>query len=190
MLLAVVCKYNSNFPRISESALNSGTRLDDCQDQSSVRCLRLYYTVPISSMLNRVVCRSRGGQGSSSGIRWSLANQVLNNLGRPYPTSTTSRSPDTPLAPHPARCTVTCPLTPYLCTFRQPRRSEPARRLQAVPRLLPARLGQRNYSALSKASAVVMADRDVLPDTFKPVHYELLISHLNFAEWTYKGKVV
>lgn len=34
-----------------------------------------------------------------------------------------------------------------------------------------------------------MADRDILPDTFKPFHYDLVIKDLNFAAWTYNGSV-
>lgn len=34
-----------------------------------------------------------------------------------------------------------------------------------------------------------MADRDILPDNFKPHHYDLLIAHLDFKEWTFKGVV-
>lgn len=34
-----------------------------------------------------------------------------------------------------------------------------------------------------------MADRDILPDTFKPVHYDLAIKDLDFANWTYNGSV-
>lgn len=35
-----------------------------------------------------------------------------------------------------------------------------------------------------------MTDRDILPDFFKPNHYDLIITHLNFKNWTYHGKVV
>ncbi|KAL2270672.1 hypothetical protein VTJ83DRAFT_43 [Remersonia thermophila] len=34
-----------------------------------------------------------------------------------------------------------------------------------------------------------MTDRDILPDTFKPVHYDLVIKDLNFENWSYKGTV-
>ncbi|KAK0609929.1 peptidase family M1-domain-containing protein [Bombardia bombarda] len=34
-----------------------------------------------------------------------------------------------------------------------------------------------------------MADRDILPDSFKPAHYELVIKDLDFEKWAYKGTV-
>ncbi|KAK3299624.1 peptidase family M1-domain-containing protein [Chaetomium fimeti] len=34
-----------------------------------------------------------------------------------------------------------------------------------------------------------MTDRDILPDTFKPVHYDLVIKDLDFKSWSYKGSV-
>ncbi|GAB1318269.1 Peptidase family M1-domain-containing protein [Madurella fahalii] len=34
-----------------------------------------------------------------------------------------------------------------------------------------------------------MADRDILPDNFKPAHYELVITDLDFKGWSYKGTV-
>lgn len=34
-----------------------------------------------------------------------------------------------------------------------------------------------------------MADRDILPDSFKPRHYDLLIKDLDFNNWTYNGTV-
>ncbi|KAL2258866.1 hypothetical protein VTK26DRAFT_7650 [Humicola hyalothermophila] len=34
-----------------------------------------------------------------------------------------------------------------------------------------------------------MTDRDILPDNFKPVHYDLVIRDLDFKNWSYKGTV-
>lgn len=34
-----------------------------------------------------------------------------------------------------------------------------------------------------------MADRDILPSDFKPIHYDLAIKDLNFKDWSYKGTV-
>ncbi|KAH8885332.1 hypothetical protein GQ53DRAFT_365934 [Thozetella sp. PMI_491] len=34
-----------------------------------------------------------------------------------------------------------------------------------------------------------MADRDILPDNFKPVHYDLVLTDLDFDSWSYKGTV-
>ena len=34
-----------------------------------------------------------------------------------------------------------------------------------------------------------MTDRDILPDNFKPTHYDLEIRDLDFASWSYKGTV-
>ncbi|KAK4166965.1 peptidase family M1-domain-containing protein [Cladorrhinum sp. PSN259] len=34
-----------------------------------------------------------------------------------------------------------------------------------------------------------MTDRDILPDNFKPVHYDLVITDLDFKTWAYKGTV-
>jgi aminopeptidase N len=34
-----------------------------------------------------------------------------------------------------------------------------------------------------------MADRDILPDNFKPAHYDLVIKDLDFKTWTYNGTV-
>lgn len=35
----------------------------------------------------------------------------------------------------------------------------------------------------------MMADRDILPDTLKPSHYNLSLRELEFQDWTYKGTV-
>ena len=34
-----------------------------------------------------------------------------------------------------------------------------------------------------------MTDRDILPDNFKPVHYDLVIKDLDFENWSYQGTV-
>lgn len=34
-----------------------------------------------------------------------------------------------------------------------------------------------------------MADREILPDNFRPQHYDLVLTDLNFADWSYKGIV-
>ncbi len=34
-----------------------------------------------------------------------------------------------------------------------------------------------------------MAERDILPDHFKPVHYDLVLTDLDFDQWSYKGAV-
>lgn len=34
-----------------------------------------------------------------------------------------------------------------------------------------------------------MADRDILPDNVKPVHYSVSLRDLEFKTWTYKGTV-
>jgi hypothetical protein len=34
-----------------------------------------------------------------------------------------------------------------------------------------------------------MTDRDILPDTFKPAHYDLVIKDLDLKNWFYKGTV-
>jgi hypothetical protein len=34
-----------------------------------------------------------------------------------------------------------------------------------------------------------MTDRDILPDTFKPAHYDLVIKDLDLKNWSYKGTV-
>lgn len=45
-------------------------------------------------------------------------------------------------------------------------------------------------SRLTEIDLATMADRDILPDTFKPVHYDLAIKDLDFAKWTYNGSVM
>lgn len=42
---------------------------------------------------------------------------------------------------------------------------------------------------LRRAKTADMADRDILPDCFQPVHYMLLIKNLDFEHWTYDGEV-
>jgi hypothetical protein len=54
--------------------------------------------------------------------------------------------------------------------------------------------GHATTSAAGQASKqpqnpAKMTDREILPDYFKPVHYDLEISELDFANWTYKGRV-
>lgn len=39
------------------------------------------------------------------------------------------------------------------------------------------------------ARAADMSDRDILPDHFKPVHYDLVLKDLDFSNWTYTGTV-
>lgn len=34
-----------------------------------------------------------------------------------------------------------------------------------------------------------MADRDILPDNVKPVHYSLSIRDMDFKTWTYQGSL-
>lgn len=34
-----------------------------------------------------------------------------------------------------------------------------------------------------------MTDRDILPDYFKPSHYDLTVKDLDFNDWSYKGTV-
>jgi hypothetical protein len=34
-----------------------------------------------------------------------------------------------------------------------------------------------------------MTDRDILPDYFKPSHYDLAIGDLEFGSWSYEGTV-
>lgn len=40
-----------------------------------------------------------------------------------------------------------------------------------------------------KLNKCTMADRDILPDNFKPRHYDLVIKDLDFGNWSYKGTV-
>ncbi|KAK1783249.1 peptidase family M1-domain-containing protein [Copromyces sp. CBS 386.78] len=51
-------------------------------------------------------------------------------------------------------------------------------------------LGSRYCSAHARAKRREnMTDRDILPDNFKPTHYDLEIRGLDFASWSYKGTV-
>lgn len=51
-------------------------------------------------------------------------------------------------------------------------------------------LGSRYCSAHARAKRREnMTDRDILPDNFKPTHYDLEIRDLDFASWSYKGTV-
>ena len=64
---------------------------------------------------------------------------------------------------------------------------------RAWPAIFSAQL-LRNCShqaRLSRGSTskTAMADRDILPDDFKPSHYDLVIRDLDFKTWTYKGTV-
>jgi len=54
----------------------------------------------------------------------------------------------------------------------------------------------RSFSSTSRvscsaiiSSTSIMADRDILPATVKPSHYDLTISSMNFDEWSYRGEV-
>ncbi len=52
-----------------------------------------------------------------------------------------------------------------------------------------------SHEALQSRSATAsypanMADRDILPDYFKPAHYDLVIKDLDFKNWSYTGTVV
>ncbi|OTA99541.1 hypothetical protein M426DRAFT_325072 [Hypoxylon sp. CI-4A] len=55
--------------------------------------------------------------------------------------------------------------------------------------------GFRSFSSSSTVSCAaiipssIMADRDVLPSTVTPSHYDLSISHLNFKDWSFQGNV-
>ncbi|KAI1171642.1 peptidase family M1-domain-containing protein [Nemania sp. FL0916] len=46
---------------------------------------------------------------------------------------------------------------------------------------------RKSCSAIIPSS--IMADRDILPGTVKPSHYDLSISSMNFDDWSYKGQV-
>lgn len=51
-------------------------------------------------------------------------------------------------------------------------------------------LGSRYCSAHARAKRREnMTDRDILPDNFKPTHYDLEIRDLDFTSWSYKGTV-
>ncbi|KAK3400603.1 peptidase family M1-domain-containing protein [Sordaria brevicollis] len=51
-------------------------------------------------------------------------------------------------------------------------------------------LGSRYCSAHARAKRREnMTDRDILPDNFKPTHYDLEIRDLDFSSWSYKGTV-
>jgi hypothetical protein len=54
----------------------------------------------------------------------------------------------------------------------------------------------RSFSSSSRvscsaiiSSTSIMADRDILPATVKPSHYDLTISSMNFDDWSYQGEV-
>ena len=68
-------------------------------------------------------------------------------------------------------------------------------RQRGALRLLPLP-PSRQFSATSRVScsaiipSSIMADRDILPGTVKPSHYDLSISSLNFEDWSYQGHVL
>ena len=64
---------------------------------------------------------------------------------------------------------------------RPPVRSAPASAFLGFPR--------HCSHASFKHRLANMTDRDILPDNFKPVHYDLVIKDLNFENWSYKGTV-
>ncbi|KAK4674907.1 hypothetical protein QC764_503000 [Podospora pseudoanserina] len=109
-----------------------------------------------------------------------------------------------------ARGRFLIPSTPLRCaspsaTFVALRPSAPARFVsslsanpkRATPRRLPIRpspaVALTSFRSCSHAShqrrRAAMTDRDILPDTFKPVHYDLVITDLDFTTWSYKGTV-
>ncbi|KAI1809865.1 peptidase family M1-domain-containing protein [Poronia punctata] len=53
----------------------------------------------------------------------------------------------------------------------------------------------RSFSSTTRVScsaiipSSIMADRDILPATVKPSHYDLTISSMNFDDWSYQGEV-
>lgn len=53
----------------------------------------------------------------------------------------------------------------------------------------PAFPNALHSSASPSSTTATMADRDILPGTVKPVHYDLLLTDLEFKDWTYKGTV-
>ncbi|KAI0179940.1 peptidase family M1-domain-containing protein [Hypoxylon sp. FL1284] len=59
----------------------------------------------------------------------------------------------------------------------------------------PSRSSSRSFSSTPQVSCCaiipssIMADRDVLPSTVKPSHYNLSIDQLNFQDWSFQGQV-
>ncbi|KAI1388603.1 peptidase family M1-domain-containing protein [Hypoxylon trugodes] len=82
--------------------------------------------------------------------------------------------------------------TPFTCL----RRGATLLRINSLRTNKPARVSScRFFSSSSKVScsaiipSSIMADRDVLPSTVTPSHYDLSISSLNFKDWSYQGSV-
>ena len=52
-------------------------------------------------------------------------------------------------------------------------------------------IGKRfcSHAAFRHRAQVAMTDRDILPDFFKPSHYDLVLKDLDFSTWSYKGTV-
>lgn len=73
--------------------------------------------------------------------------------------------------------------TPY---YLSQRRGACPSILLSSPRLFST-TSRTSCSAIIPSS--IMTDRDTLPGIFKPSHYDLSISSLNFDDWSYKGQV-
>ncbi|CAJ2510805.1 Uu.00g064300.m01.CDS01 [Anthostomella pinea] len=136
---------------------------------------------PLNSSCNPFIFRQCFASVASKFVSWPPAN-LVGVGGVAIPTLDLQRPKKGPPArPHHAR------LQQLHHTQRQ--RSRTSARNTASP------VSSRHFSTTPTAAcnaiipSSIMADRDILPATVKPSHYDLSISALNFKDWSYEGSV-
>ncbi|KAI2624565.1 peptidase family M1-domain-containing protein [Hypomontagnella submonticulosa] len=90
------------------------------------------------------------------------------------------------------------PYNTYNNSYHSPLRRGAARLTLQLRTIAPARVSSTSSRSFSSSSSVscsaiipssIMADRDILPSTVSPSHYNLSIASLKFDDWSYQGNV-
>lgn len=82
-----------------------------------------------------------------------------------------------------------CSAVPLTSTPPSRRRSSILKQATPFSLIFRRHCSHEALQARSISTTANMADRDILPDSFKPVHYDLVIKNLDFKNWSYTGTV-
>ncbi|KAL0467868.1 aminopeptidase [Neurospora intermedia] len=117
----------------------------------------------------------------------SVATSTTQHVSRFHSVSSSSLSAPSSFSSTTSTSTSTSSL-PKTATFTTSRLRPKLQTCAVPPPFLV--LGSRYCSAHARAKRREnMTDRDILPDNFKPIHYDLEIRDLDFTSWSYKGTV-
>lgn len=127
--------------------------------------------------------QTRCGMNSAALHQCSRHSRLLFSSSRLTPRSWTALTTVTTSRTTPSTTRFYSPSSP---SPRRPTRPSPA--ATAFSLASPRHCSYQARRAKA-ARAADMSDRDILPDHFKPVHYDLVLKDLDFSTWTYTGTV-